>query len=72
MVDDPTLEDHIGLGESLLEIAAAQRPVADLVGPEVLVDQRSAGDRCLGVGHDRQRLVLDDHVLGGVDDRVPV
>ena len=72
MVDDAPLDDHVGLGKSGVEVAAAKRPVADLVGPELLVDQRSAGDRRLGVGHDRQRVVLDDHVLGGVDDRVAV
>ena len=44
----------------------------DLVGAELLVDERRALERLLGIGDDRQRLVLDDHVLGGVDDRVAI
>jgi hypothetical protein len=40
MVDDAPLDDHVGLGEAGLEIAAAQRPLAHLVGAELLVDER--------------------------------
>ena len=72
MVDDPPLDDHVGLGEAGLEIAAAERPLADLVGPELLVHERPALERGLGVGHDRQRVVLDDDVLGRVDHAVAV
>ena len=53
-------------------LAAAQRPLVDLVGAQRLVDQRAVLQRLLGVGDDRQRLVLDHDVLGRVDDRVAV
>ena len=35
-------------------------------------DRRAVLERRLRVDDDRQRVVLDDHVLGGVDDRVLV
>ena len=61
MVDDATLDDDVGLGEAGLEVAAAQRPLAHLVGPELLVDERrSVLERRLGIGDHRQRVVLDD------------
>ena len=61
MVDDATLDDDVRLGKAGLEVPAAERPVADLVGPELLVDQRrTVLERLLGIGHDRQRVVLDD------------
>ena len=73
MVDDATLDDDVGLGEAGLEVAAAKRPVAHLVGPELLVDQRrSVLERLLRIGDHRERVVLDDDVLGRVDDRVAV
>ena len=36
------------------------------------MDEVAALERLLGVDDDRQRVVLDDDVLGGVDDRVAV
>ena len=73
VVDDAALDDDVGLGEAGLEVAAAERPVVALVGPELLVDERRAFlERLLGVGDHRQRVVLDDDVLGRVDHRVAV
>ena len=41
--------------------------------PNCVVDERRAVlERRLGVDDDRQRVVLDEDVLGGVDDRVAV
>ena len=36
------------------------------------MDEVAALERRLGIGDDGQRVVLDDHVLGGVDDGVLV
>jgi hypothetical protein len=40
VVDDAALDDVVGLGEAGLEVAAAQRPLADLVGAELRVHER--------------------------------
>lgn len=73
VVDDAPLDDDVGLGERLVDVPAAQRPVVDLVGAELLVDERRAVlERGLGVDHHRQRLVVDEHVFRGVDHRVLV
>ena len=72
MVDNAALDDHVGVGEAGLDVAAAQRPLMDLVGAELLVHERRPLERRLGIGYDRQRLVLDDHHLGRVHDRVAV
>ena len=67
------LDDVVGLGEAGLEVAAAQRPLAHLVGAELLVHERRAVlERRLGIGDHRQRVVLDDDVLGRVDHAVAV
>ncbi len=72
VVDEPPLDDHVCLGEACLEVASRQRPLVHLVGPELLVHVRRAGEGRLWVDHDRQRLVLDQNLLGRVDDRVAV
>jgi hypothetical protein len=73
VVDDPPLDDDVGLGEPRFEIAAAERPLADLVRAKPLVDERRGGlERCLRVGDHRERVVLDDHALGRVDHGVAV
>ena len=49
------------------------RPLVGLVGAELLPDERRAVlERRLGIHDGRLRVVLDDHVLGGVDRGVPV
>ncbi len=72
VVDEAALHDDVGLGDAGLDVAAAQRPLVDLVGAEVGVDEVAALERGLRVGDDGQRVVLDQDVLGGVDHRVAV
>ena len=73
VVDHAALDDHVGGGEAGLEVAAAERPLVALVRAELLVDERRAVvERRLDVGDHRQRVVLDQDLLGGVDDRVAV
>ena len=73
VVDDPPLDDDLGLGPRLVHVAAADRPLVDLVGPELRVDERGAVlERLLGVDDHGQRVVVDEHLLGRVDDRVLV
>ena len=56
-----------------VHVAAADRPLVDLVGPELRVDERGAVlERLLGVDDHRQRVVVDEHLLGGVDHGVLV
>ena len=67
VVDDAPLADDVGLGHHGVHVAAAQRPLVGLVGPEVLVDERRAVlERRLEVGDRGQRLVVDEDVLGRV------
>ena len=69
VVDDAPLDDHVGLGERGVDVAAAERPLVGLVGAELLVHERRAVlERLLGIDDRGQRLVLDDDVLGRVDD----
>ena len=73
VVDDPPLDHDVGLGPRRVHVAAADRPLVHLVGAEVGVDERlGVVDRLLGIDDDRQRVVLDEHLLGGVDDAVLV
>jgi hypothetical protein len=72
VVDDPALDDHVGLGEAGLEVAAAQGPLVRLVRAERLVDDDLVLEGLLQVHDDRERVVLDEDVLGGVDDGVAV
>ena len=73
VVDHAALDDHVGRGEAGLEVAAAERPLVALVRAEVGVDEvRPVLERLLDVDDHRQRVVLDQHLLGGVDHRVAV
>jgi len=64
---------RFGGGEPGIEIAAAQRPLVAPVGAQLLVHERRAvGQRRLHVGHDRQRVVVDEHLRRRVDHRVAV
>ena len=68
VVDHPALDDHVGLREARVHVAAAERPLVHLVGAELLVDEvRALVQRGLDVRDDRERVVLDEDVLGGVD-----
>ena len=65
VVDDAPLDDDVGLGEALLDVAAAERPLVGLVRPVVLVDDPGLlAEGLLGVDDDGERVVLDDDVLG--------
>jgi hypothetical protein len=72
VVDDPSLDHDVGVGERLLDVASAHRPLVRLVRAERLVHERLVPQRLLDVDDDRQRLVLDVHLLRRVDDRVLV
>jgi hypothetical protein len=73
VVDDPALDHDVGLGPGRVHVAAADRPLVRLVGAELLVHERRPGlEGLLGVDHHGQRVVLDDDLLGGVDDAVLV
>ena len=73
VVDDPALDDHVGVAPGRLHVAAAERPLVRLVRAQLLVHERRAGlQRGLGVHHDGQRVVLDEHLLGRVDHAVLV
>ena len=73
VVDDPLLDDDVGVGERLLDVpAAAHRPLVGLVRAERRVDEDLVLQRLLDVDDDGQRLVLDLDVGGGVDDDVLV
>src|SRR2546427_200303 len=67
------LHHDLGLGEARVEIAADELPLMNLVSAELVVeDRRSVLERSLRIGHDRERVILDHDLLGGVDDRVAV
>jgi hypothetical protein len=72
VVDHLVLDHDVGGRQRRLDVAAAQRPLVDLVGAQRLVDERAALQRGLDVGDHRQRVVLDDHLLGGVDHGIAV
>ena len=72
VVDDPLLDDDVGLGDRGIDVAAAHRPLVRLVRAERLVDEDLVLQRLLHVDDDRQRLVLDAHGLRRVDDVVLV
>ena len=72
VVDDPLLDDDVGLGDRRVDVAAAHRPLVRLVRAERLVDEDLVLQRLLHVDDGRQRLVLDAHGLRGVDDVVLV
>ena len=71
MVDEAVLDHDVRALERGLDVAA-ERPLVDLVRAEVGVDEVAALERLLGIDDDRQRVVVDDDVLGRVDDRVAV
>jgi hypothetical protein len=55
----PPLDDVVGLGEAGLDVAAAQRPLVDLVGAQGRMDERRALlERLLRVGDHGQRSYL--------------
>ena len=63
----------VGLLPGHVHVLRAESPLVSLVGAELLVDERRAVfERRLGVDDHGQRLVLDEHILGRVDDRVLV
>ena len=68
VVHEPVLDRDLRLGEAGVDVAAADAPLVRPVGAELLPDERRAVlERRLGI-HDRGlRVVVDDHVLGGVD-----
>jgi hypothetical protein len=73
VVDDPALHHHVGVTPGGVHVAAGDRPLVRLVGPELLVHERRAVlERLLGVDHHGQRVVLDEHLFGRVDDAVLV
>ena len=73
MVDDPPLEDEVGLLPGDVHVLGPEPPLVGLVGPELLVDEgRPVGEGGLGVDDHGQRLVGDLDGGGGVDDRVLV
>ena len=54
------LDDQVGFGEALLDIADADRDVLDDVVGRIVVQHRRAGpQRLVGIEHRRQRLVDD-------------
>ncbi len=55
-----------------LDVAAGQRPLVDPVRAQILVDERRARDRELGIDDSRQRVVLDDHVVDRVGHGVAI
>ena len=73
VVGDPVLEHYVGLRQRRVDVAAGDRPLVGLVGAELIPDQwRAVLERRLRVDDDRLRVVLDDHLLGGVEDAVLV
>ena len=58
-------DDHIAAVEQL-RVGILRRNVDAGVGTDVLEQQHLVAQRLAQVGHDRQRLVLDHHQLGGV------
>ena len=71
VVDEAALHDDVRVRERRLDVAA-QRPLVNLVRAEVVVHERGALERLLRVDDRGQRVVVDEHVLGGVDHRVAV
>jgi hypothetical protein len=73
VVDDPLLDDHVGVAEGGLDVPTAERPLEHRVGAELVVDDRRAVlERLLGVDDDGQRVIVDDDLAGRVDDGVLV
>ena len=70
VVDDPALEDHVRLAQGGVHVAAADRPLVRLVRADLLVTSAELPPAPSRVHDDGQRVVLDDHLLGGVDDAV--
>ena len=73
VVDDPPLHDHVGVRQARVDVAAADAPLEHAVGVVVVVHgRRRVLERRLRIDDDGQRVVLDDHLLGGVDHGVLV
>jgi hypothetical protein len=73
LLDEAALDEDLGLGEPGVDVAAADRPLVRLVGAELLPDERGAVlERLLRVDDDRLGVVLDDDLLGSINDRVSV
>ena len=58
-------DDHVAAFEQL-RVGILRRDVDAGVGADVLEQQHLVAHRLAQVGHDRQRLVIDHHQLGGV------
>ena len=72
VVHEAVLHRDLRLGEAGVDVAASHRPLVRLVGAELLPDERRAVlERRLRVHHSGLRVVLHDHVLGGVHRDVP-